>query len=184
MSNIDWDFIAKMEGGRSLIAYVPERNGSPIGDSGVTVGMGIDLGQMTGAEAESLPAVLQLKLRPYLGLTRGRAMEALDRFPLHLSPDEAVAVEQPARATLIGRLSNNYSAASGEPFDAQPGAAQTVMADVTWQYGSPWNDCPHFWAKCCARDWHAVYDELMNFGDQYQYRRRQEAEYLSINLPL
>lgn len=174
---IFWPFIAEQEGRRS-IGYVP-----PEGDSGVTIGMGIDLGQMPQSAFDALPMGLQLTLRPYLGLTRSRAEAALERFPLHLSPAELDALEQPTKARIVGALSAHYLADSGVPFPSLPDAAQTVMASVTWQYGATWERCPHFWGACVARDWPQVHHELLHFGDAYGPRRAREAAYLADNLP-
>lgn len=61
---VDFDFISELEGGQRLKGYVPRR-----GDSGVTVGTGVDLGQRSGEEIDrlDLPGSLRDKLRPFAG---------------------------------------------------------------------------------------------------------------------
>lgn len=181
MLQIDWDFVSFQEGGRRSIGYVPE-----VGNSGVTVATGIDIGSMTDEDFNSLPAELQNKLRRYRGLHRAVAQAMLDQYPLHLSMAEMIALEQPVRRDLVAGMVENYHRDSGEDFEQLPPAAQTVIADVTWQYGCPWahEKCPRFWALCCARNWPGVYHELMNFGDAYTDRRHAEAIYLQAHLPL
>lgn len=49
ISSVDMDFIAELEG-ESCVGYVPLQRGQPIGNSGVTVGIGVDLGQRSEAE--------------------------------------------------------------------------------------------------------------------------------------
>jgi hypothetical protein len=141
---------------------------------------------MSDNEFNSLPPDLQDKLRRYRGLYLAAAKAVLDRYPLHLSPAEMIELEQPIRREIVAGMVDNYHRDSGEDFDQLPPAAQTVIADVTWQYGCPWahEKCPRFWALCCARNWPGVYQELMNFGDAYTDRRHAEAVYLQAHLPL
>jgi hypothetical protein len=178
MLKIDWDLISRLEGGRVLRGYVP-----PKGKSGVTIATGIDLGYYGAANLKELPDDLQDKIRGYLGLVGAAAQRGLAVHPLVVTEQEAALIEGPKRKELTGALSAAFLRKAAVPFEQQPGAAQTVMMSVTWQYGAPWVDCPIFWAKCCARDWRAVEDELRNFGDEFAPRRKMEADYLAHNLP-
>lgn len=62
----------------------------PIMSSGVTIGMGCDLGQQTEKSLVEmgLPKDLVAKFRPYLGLTRYAAMDYLEAHPLSITKDE------------------------------------------------------------------------------------------------
>jgi hypothetical protein len=180
---IDWLFISAREGGQALHGYVPKAVAG--GDkSGVTIGDGIDLGYYENKAFETLPSPLQDRLLPYLDLIGARARAALAQRPLTVTLDEAVLIETPKRQAMAAELSRRYLRSAASPFESLPDAAQTVMMSVTWQYGTPWARCPHFWNLCCAQDWPAVHAELMHFGDAYASRRELEAAYLKHGLGL
>ncbi len=84
---IDFNFISKLEGGRRTTGYVPNPEGSR---SGVTIGTGIDLGQMGESDLEqfNFPSDLKDKLRPYLGKIKFKAVDLLDTMPLHVTDIE------------------------------------------------------------------------------------------------
>lgn len=81
---IDFNFISELEDGRRTKGYVPDPEGSK---SGVTIGTGVDLGQMAEGDLErlNLPTALKEKLRPYLGKKKHDALRLLEDMPLHVS---------------------------------------------------------------------------------------------------
>lgn len=174
---IDWGFIFAREGGRVLSGYVPAA-----GSSGVTVADGVDLGTMGSRDFLALPEGLQALVGPYIGLVGNAARKALSARPLAISDADADALEGPKRTALIGGLTFHYQRDAGVSFAALPDAAQTVLASVTWQYGTTWRRCPDFWAVACKRDWGAVIDVLRDFKDDFPTRRKLEAKYLSDHL--
>lgn len=173
MLQVDWRFITNQEACR-LVGYVPE--GSD--ESGVTIATGVDLGQQGPTFLLGLPAGLPSRLRPYLGKKGEEARQALAAAPLAVSQGEGLALDGKARSELLDPLQAHFLQASGEALEAQIPAAQTVLASVCWQYGTPWTRCPRFWALAVARDWGGVVKELENFGDAYPSRREREAAYL------
>ena len=68
--NVNMGFLSDREGGQQLVGYVPNQNGVVQGQSGVTFGRGVDLGQMTADQFNALPISDPLKdqLRPFVGV--------------------------------------------------------------------------------------------------------------------
>ena len=191
---IDLQFLARLEGSVSH-GYVPThrrgpKKGEAIGQSGVTVGIGVDLGGRYEAELLrlGLPADLVGKLKPYLGKRRREAQEALACRPLRLSDAEAAMLSAAVAGEIFERLAARYDrAATGIPgarrFYDLPWQAQTAIASVAYQYGDNLPQAtPRFWAKAVDQDWPALVRALENFGDSYALRRRQEAQLLRAML--
>lgn len=179
-SGVDLSFIAELEG-ESCTGYVPLQRGQPIGNSGVTVGIGVDLGQRSEVELVRLGLSLSLigKLKPYLGLRRNDALQALSARPLRLSPAEAGELSGAIASDIIARVAKRFEAAANRRFADVPAPARTVIASVAWQYGDNLpKACPRFWRLVVGQDWAAVVAELENFGDDYAPRRRKEAKLL------
>jgi hypothetical protein len=178
---INWKFIAGLEGGQLLTGYVPEPEKSK---SGVTVGTGIDLGQMTEAQIEALdvPEALKRKLSPYAGKIKSEAVAYLEAHPLTITEEEAEALDGTVKGREVQTLVTCYDGAiaAGEAkFDALPVEAQTVIASVAFQYGTRLDKrTPKFWAAVTRQDWKATVDILKDFGDHYSKRRNQEAALL------
>lgn len=174
---IDWAFIGTLEG-RSLVGYVPNPTGSR---SGVTVAIGVDIGQWTTRQLQmsTLPESLKRILTPYIGLIGADAVSALATLPLTITDAQADLLDAEDRGTEMDALDVLYRNAAGTGFDGLPGAAQTVIASVAYQYGpSLGRRCPHFWAAAVTQDWPSMVVELRNFGDAYRTRRKAEADYL------
>ena len=177
---IDWHFLSAREGGQRLRGYVPD--GDNGNKSGVTIATGIDLGYYSRDAAAGLPNALRVKIAPYIGLTGDMARHWLAANPLTVTKEEADLIEAPKRHEMEVALSSHYVKDAHTPFEGIPDAAQTVLASVTWQYGSTWSRCPHFWAICCKRDWKGAIAALRDFRDPYPSRRNLEADYLESHL--
>lgn len=180
---IDYEKIRDFEG-FDLKGHWPNTS-----QSGVTVGMGIDLGQrneydlrragLTQAESESLS--------PFLGLKGEAADDALEAYEKLYGKRFAIAHEtwEKLKADyvrlkiepMIG-LYNGAVSQGKLPFDRLPVEVQTVIASVTWQYGTPAVKTPAFWSHVVNQDWDAVLAELRNFRDSYQSRHSREADYM------
>lgn len=189
-SKIDWQMIGELEG-NELEGYVPSRGGVPLGSSGVTIGMGCDLGAINEAALDALdiPPALKDKLRPYLGLKGTDAQNALKTDPVHLGPDEVVQLNAAVKASQIEALRRAYDNAvgsSGAAFDDLPEEAQTVIASVKFQWGNIWSPnhrsaaAREFWSAATARDWTRMQAVLRGWTPQtYKTRRNKEADYLA-----
>lgn len=171
-----------MEGGNLTKAYVPMRDGQAIGNSGVTVSCGIDLGQSSIDQLQSMQISQYLidLLTPYIGLTKDDAAQALENSPLIITEDQANELlqgEVNMRYASLESLYNKYS--DNAQFGDLTCAQQTVCLDLAWQYGNNLpKACPHFWDAAVSQQWHNVITILQTFGDQYSYRRNAEADLL------
>lgn len=182
--DIDWTFIARLEGAGIRKGYVPNPDTSM---SGVTIATGFDLGQRTRAEIAAMDITedLKAKLMPYVGLRGRDAAGVLAGNPLILTVDEVAAIDGVVRAQFASKLTAVYDAAIGADGDAQkfedlPDAVQTVIASVAYQYGLNLKvRTPRFWATLIEQDWPAAVAELKNFGDAYGTRRIAEADLLA-----
>lgn len=180
---IDWAFIEQREGNETT-GYVPTyQNGQVIGNSGVTIGSGFDLGQHDRAYMEriGIPARLVNILAPYTGHKRQDAVNFLAANPLSLSVSDTRIVNEKVKTDKAQEVIDAYNAASSVPFTSLPKGAQTVIASVAFQYGSLPSATPTFWSHVIRQDWDATISELRNFGDDYASRRNLEADYLENN---
>ncbi|MFP6799307.1 MAG: pesticin C-terminus-like muramidase [Pseudomonas sp.] len=176
--SIYFSFIANLEGGPATKGYVPDVGNSR---SGVTIATGFDLGQrkLADLQALDLPEALLDRLSPYLGLTGQAAVTQLATQPLNITAAEAEQIDEAYKEPFINRLAASYAKSGGGDFAQLPAQMQTVIASVAFQYGDLASRTPNFWKQVVAHDWNAAHSNLLNFGDRYTSRRRQEAELLS-----
>ena len=168
------------------MGYVPDEEKSIANKvkSGVTIGSGIDLGQMGEGDLMSLhlPSQLFTKLVPYT-LRRGEEAKVyLKAHPLSLSKEECKILEDAVREDKILDLERVYNASSQYKLTDLPKEAQTVIASVSFQYGYLPSRTPKFWSKAIAKDFEGMIKELKDFGDSYPTRRNKEAKYLEEGL--
>lgn len=181
---VDWDFIRELEG-FSLKGYTPlDKEGRVIGKSGVTVGVGFDIGQWTTDSLRllNLPEELYLKLVQYVGMKGSVARDFLKVRPLTLTPQEANLLNEAVKTTKLKELEDRYNkAASGKvKFSDLTLGQRTVLASVAFQYGTNLSRrTPRFWNFAVTQQWGRLEQELRNFGDAFPTRRNREADYLS-----
>ena len=181
--DINWKFIARLEGGQQLNGYVPNPETSK---SGVTIATGVDLGQMTPAQIQNLdiPEALSAKLSPYAQKIRQEAVDYLKDHPLTVSQEEASAIDKAISEHAVETLEKTYDGAiAGNSHSIQfhtlPSEAQTVIASVAFQYGTNLKKrAPKFWHAVTLQNWKETVSILRNFGDHYSKRRHQEADLL------
>ncbi|MDF1793862.1 MAG: pesticin C-terminus-like muramidase [Thalassobaculaceae bacterium] len=157
--------------------------------SGVTVGMGIDLGQRNDHDLRraGLSREEYERLSPFLGLKGTAADDALAAYKKLYGEAFAIseATWEKLKADYIRlkiepmiSLYNRSLARDRLSFDRLPVEVQTVIASVTWQYGTPLLKTPTFWAHAVDQDWSAALAELRNFKDNHQTRHTKEADYM------
>ncbi|MBS0350744.1 MAG: hypothetical protein JSR33_06100 [Proteobacteria bacterium] len=178
-TKVDLKFIAKMEG-TVLRGYVPLPKTT---NSGVTIGSGLDLGQLTVSEFNKLPMdeALQAKLRPYVGLKKYNAVAYLRAHPLKITSKELIQVNQAAANMILAPLQKSYDQVSKVKFVDLPAAAQTALFSFAYQYGSgfKYKSATHqLWNYYVKQDWNNVNRTLRAFHS-YGPRRRQEAQLIS-----
>jgi hypothetical protein len=144
---IDYGYIAgilgRFEGKAIRRGYIPCRNGTwypggadkgeILGQSGVSIATGVDLGQQTEKGFSRLPVELLNKLHPYFGLKRDAAKEALIRRPLELSAGEVEQIDR----LIHKRYIDETAALFGTAFGGAPRQVQAVAVSLHYQFGTP-----------------------------------------------
>ena len=172
------NFIRSQEGFR-LDGYVPDLGFSR---SGVTVGTGVDIGQMSVADIQALDITLDLKqkLQPYTGLIQQDAAHLLSTRPLRLTEYEANALDRVVAQNTVERVAHRFNTAvPGNSFAELPPDIRTVVADLAYQYGPNLAQrMPDVWSDLTEGRWDSATQKLRNFGDRYPTRRNTEADLL------
>lgn len=182
--SINWDFIRTLEGFK-LQGYVPvDKDIGGTHNSGVTIVGGFDIGQHNIEELKmlNLPDSLLTKLTPYCGLTGDAARYALSQTPLTLTYLEGDQLDIAVKQMAVNNCMVEYDSNSKIDFCSLSTPIQTVIMSVSFQYGSLKKATPHFFEAVTQGDWNSAYEQLLNFGDNYQSRRTQEAAYLKSAL--
>lgn len=170
-------FLKSVEG-NEYTPYVPQSNGKVLGQSGITLGIGVDIGNMNPIFLD-IPDELKGKLRPYYRQKGDNARYALLHIPLKLEKAQIDLISMAAIDLHLDELRKQFNSESKIPFDSLTDNQQTVLLSVKYQYGSLKSRTPKFWGFATDNNWNAVYHELMNFGDAYPSRRRREAELIA-----
>ena len=148
-----------------------------IGQSGVTIGAGLDLGQQRDSDLKRMgvPPHLLPVLRPYLGKRKEAAISQLMARPLMLSVAECEELNAAVHGDYIRRVAGLYDVATHHlPFADLPWQAQAVITSLYYQLGSP-SKYPVTWGHLCHGDWGAAAHELRTGFRDYAYRRQDEA---------
>ena len=174
--------------GFTLCGYVPinPKSGEVLGQSGVTIGAGVDLGSKSRASFASLSnKTLIDKVEPYFGLKRNLAACAAIERPLNLTLAEANTLTDTVTNDTANNVSERYHSEKYEsslPFASIPRAIRTAIVSVWFQFGSP-PAYPKFWSFVIKNDWDNAVVELRKFytnpNDQQQgdlRRRNDEAD--------
>ncbi len=177
---IDKKFISENEG-EELEGYVPkDENEIPIDHSGVTIGTGVDLGQMNRQELLDLPISCDLKnkLSLYLDLQGKAADDALKNYPLSITFEEAASLSEPVMDKNFKDIADRYDKTKPpNTFEQLPGDIQTAIADLAYQYGPKLpKRTPKFWGYITKGDWNSAVKELNDFNDKFPTRRKKEAK--------
>ena len=176
--NVDFDFIAEQEGEAINNAYVPQNeDGNPEGQSGVTVGTGVDLGSKDRAYFDGLDEDLVEKLEPYFGQRRENAQTILAISPLTLTDAEVSELDQFVKDKELATLRTRWNQDSTTEWDDLPENQATAVASVFYQYGPKMFE-HNYWTQTTSGDWTAARNNLRNYGDRYNSRRNREATYL------
>lgn len=179
------EFIREKEGFHAA-GYVPrDAAGNALGQSGVTIGVGIDLG---GRSAQSMlndgvPQNLVDILSPYLGLKGQSAVDKLNQSPLSLPESQAMDISNIYVNQYSAGIASRYSSAAGSSFSALPLNTRTAIVSVAYQYGQNLAQAaPTFWNYVTQKQWANVVNELNNFGDAYPTRRQSEAALIQADI--
>jgi len=112
----------------------------PMGVSGVTIGIGVDLGQQTEHQLRKwgVSEALLDKLRPYIGLPDKAACVALSKAPLTLTEEEAhdlTYAEQRGYLDEVVQPTWDYQYGAKGKFSDLPWQAQCVIFSLVYQLG-------------------------------------------------
>lgn len=172
---VDFGFIKDLEGYKTT-GYVPKKDGEVLGESGVTIASGFDLGQRGVQDLAGLPEDLAIKLLPYLSL-KGKDADTI-ASNLKVSKEEADIINEFAKQKAMSRLSRQWFGTTGTSFESLPSNKQTAVASVAFQYGDLAKKTPNFWRQVTDGDWSAAKRNLLDFKDKYPTRRKKEAALL------
>ena len=178
---IDWAFLENVEG-NTATAYIPKQDGKILGQSGVTIGTGIDLGQQSAAKFKKIgidPATIEL-LEPYFGKKKEKAEEALAEAGLTMSSDMLSNLNMKIRSSYLADTKKWYNKnnTSDNDWSDLTDAQQTVITSVNFQYGVGLEATPNFKKQVLSNDWKAAIGNLRDFGDDYESRRHKELQKL------
>ena len=182
---VDYDFIRNIlenfEGKGICRGYVPkDKKGNALGNSGVTIGTGVDLGQQSGTRllAMGVPERVLHKLRPYLGLRGQEAITRLESAPLLLSDGEIETLDEAVIGSYIREVATRYGIQFGRKgaFASLPRQVQAVLVSLRYHLG--FAGFPKTWDMLLKRDYSGAISELENpqrWGNKYMSRRKSEA---------
>ncbi|GAB3339019.1 pesticin C-terminus-like muramidase [Marilutibacter aestuarii] len=195
---LDEDFLEESEGALVLDGYIPRRNGEILGQSGVTISTGIDLGQQSATGTRGIlddyiaehgnggnvdVDALMDRLDPYFGLRRQDAANALAAAPLSVTQAEAELLAEAFKFHFLNQIADQFDAENelGMNFRQLPSEAQTVIMDFAYQYGlsdTAGNIRRTFWGHVYRGEWMQLAEWLDSNPDPYTSRRRREGELL------
>lgn len=180
LDKIDYSFISQLEGGSVTKGYVPA---SGVSKSGVTIATGFDLGQRNEADLKTLglPSDLMAILKPYLGKKAKDAQDVLAKAPLTITTAQAATIDRAVKKSHVDSIIRKYNVAAEnkKKLTDLPAEAQTVIASISFQYGTNLDvRAPKFWKAAKAQDWKACVTILNNYGDAYPTRQKKEAALL------
>lgn len=119
--------------------YVPtNRDGSVVGNSGVTIAKGFDLGQHSTKDLFRLgiPPETLVKLVPYMEKKKDDAVDALRQQPLSLTEDEMNLINDVVYQDQKEKAVSNYEKNTGFAWDNLPAEVQEALTVQSFQMGS------------------------------------------------
>ncbi|WP_232483948.1 pesticin C-terminus-like muramidase, partial [Dickeya dianthicola] len=183
--NIDISFLRVSEEMKTD-GYVPlNQDGTPVGNSGVTIGMGIDLGQREAKDLirDGVPSSIVEKLKPYMKLKKANALHKIREMPLKLTSNEASILSNIYIQKSIRSLETEFDNESkGVKFSQLSANTRTMILDLAHQYGNLKSKTPKAWGFIINQQWGELVRELNNFHDEYPTRRKREATLIEDDL--
>ena len=182
-----------IEGKSHNVGYIPtDKKGNVIGKSGVTIGVGFDLGQHNRQDLVKMGFSNSMinKLNPYLGKKGQEAKDFKKNNPLVLGENSQDYLEVKNKPTkyYTDILASKYDEATGVAgdFESLDPAIQGTLFSVSYQYGmdNPAKSTPKFWKHATSKNWKGLVKELetgdwgknkegTREGLDYIYKRRK-----------
>eukprot|EP01084_Bolivina_argentea_P269848 458732_1 len=192
-SDIDYNFIICKES-FSLCGYVPLKSTGPgcgevMGNSGVTFGVGIDLGHQSTSTLQSLGVsqTLLAQLTPFIGLTGSNAAEAICNSPLtNLDYNEVYDLSIAMMNKYAHEMETWYNAqkhTNTKSFDELPKGIRTVLTSIHFRWGAT-SQYPVFWNYILSNNFEEAIAELRAWysGGQTDRRLSEEANIMAASL--
>ncbi len=196
-TQIDFTFIAALEGNQWLRGYVPMRHGVVLGRSGMTVASGFDLGQWFPQDLKdfAFPQALLQKIMPFAAPNNFKRMKKaqvaakvakLGPVPI-LTAQEADLCDQKVFDQILRTAKIAWNDQKGEDvpeFTDLPAGWQTVWLSRYYQEG-PFTEVAEgkaFRKEALAGHWQSAIDHLRAYTD-YVDRASREADLLAARLP-
>tara|TARA_R110000765_G_scaffold417891_1_gene520926 strand:+ start:26 stop:712 length:687 start_codon:yes stop_codon:yes gene_type:complete len=159
---------AGFEGPSHRIGQVPtDDEGNVIGKSGVTIGVGFDLGQHNEHDLKKMgfSEGMRNKLKPYLRLKGQAAIDANSGTnKLVLGQEDYLQVIMRPTKYYTDILASKYDESTGVAgdFESLDPAIQGTLFSVSYQYGmdNPAKTTPKFWKHATSKDWEGLVNEL------------------------
>ena len=186
------NFLFRHEG-FTLCGYVPinQKTGDVLGQSGVTIGAGVDLGRKSRASFPTVSSTIVDKLEPYFGLKGNLAACAAIEHPLKLTTAEVNNITDVITNNVLDKVSKQYENDKDRnalAFASVSRGIRTAIVSVWFQFGYP-QAYPKFWGFVTKNDWNNAIKELRNFytnPDEQQNgdlkRRNNEADIIEATL--
>ena len=178
-------FIRSKEG-FSVTGYVPKDASSHAdANSGVTIGVGVDLGGKTKASmlSDGITQAFVTILEPYLGLKGQTAQNKLTNSPLTLTENQAMELSRNYINRFSTVVAQKYNAATGSNFSKLPLGTRTAVVSVSYQYGTNLASAtPTFWKQVTQGLWADAVKNLNDFKDSYATRRKSEASLIQADI--
>ena len=159
---------AGFEGPSHRIGQVPtDDEGNVIGKSGVTIGVGFDLGQHNEHDLKKMgfSEGMRNKLKPYLRLKGQAAIDANSGTnKLVLGQEDYLQVIMRPTKYYTDILASKYDESTGVAgdFESLDPAIQGTLFSVSYQYGmdNPAKTTPKFWKHATSKNWAGLVNEL------------------------
>jgi hypothetical protein len=187
-TNIDFSALSRFEGGQQLNGYVPQKkNGEVLGNSGVTIATGFDIGQMNDNQLAKLglPQGLTNKLSSYTELTKGDAVDALKDEPLSVTRGEAMKIDFAVKSLHLRSAIQSWNNSDSDvTFTDLTQAQQTVIFSRTFHQGIGMPntlEAQNFYSAATQGNWQAAETALRNYpvsANWYKNRVGLEADLL------
>ena len=186
--------VERFEGAGRKRGYVPMQQGRVLGNSGVTIGTGVDLGQHSREELEQMgvPVTIIGALVSYLGLQQEAAVAKLNTCPLVLAEDAVAALDRAVIGHCITRMEMRFDhtvqslASLPRPgfFAERPKEVQAVLVSLAYPLG--FGGFPRTYALLAGGQYAGAIAELRNsaaWKHRYISRRREEAALIEQAMP-
>jgi GH24 family phage-related lysozyme (muramidase) len=161
-----------------------------IGQSGVTIGRGLDLGQHNEQDLRKyrLPEALHQKLVPGLGVKGNAAIEFVAKNKIVLTDEEEAILAEALHARTTQRARDGFASSPHNTqrvkFEELPPYVQTVVYSMTMNMGEDAFVTPKITMRAIASgDYQAAANELLEGNWKAPLpRRRSEGRYLKEQL--